>query len=168
MGRTYNNIEEYIENFLNSIGIYHPHQLNVETISNRLGIVIHYIPYGSMLLNGHMFLDSRLSKAEQWHDFAHELCHAKWHEGDQALIHALMREYQEYKAENFAKHLCIPSFMLDKMSLPNHENEVVWFIIENFGVSKSLAKKRMDQYFRNSLSAFWANLYEENKVHSFK
>ena len=149
MGNTYNNLEEYIQQLLNSIGIYHPHQLNLEDVSARLGIAVHFIPHDAMYVNGNLFLDNRISDAQQWQDFGHELCHAKWHEGDQALIDALMREYQEQKAESFSQHLCIPSFMLDKIILPKHENEAVWMIMETFGVERWFAEKRLQQYLRN-------------------
>lgn len=73
------------------------------------------------------------------------------HAGDQALIPLSMREYQEWKAENFSQHLCIPTFMLDKMELPNHEKEAVWMIMETFGVERWFAEKRLCQYLSNFL-----------------
>ncbi|WP_407951628.1 hypothetical protein [Planococcus sp. A6] len=36
-----------------------------------------------------------------------------WHAGDQALMPLTMRDYQEWKAENFSQHLCLPTFMLE-------------------------------------------------------
>lgn len=150
MANTYNHLEEYVTQLLNRIDIYHPHQLNIENIYPRLGLEIHYLPYDSMFVAGHMFLDSRQSDAEQWQDFGHELCHALWHAGDQALIPLSMREYQEWKAENFAQHLCVPSFMLDAVDLPAYERQAVWMITEKFGVEREFAEKRLEQYIRNA------------------
>lgn len=152
MGNTYSNLEEYVLQFLNRIGIYHPHQLNLENIYPRLGFSIHFIPFDSMFVANNIFLDSRKSETQQWQDFSHELCHALWHAGDQALIPLSMREYQEWKAENFAQQLCVPSFMLDNMNLPAYERDAVWMIMEKFGVERTFAEKRLQQYIRNAYS----------------
>lgn len=149
MVKYYNNLEDYIKQLLNSIGIYHPHQLNMETVSTRLGIVVHRIPHKSMCVEDNIFLNSALDDRECWEEFGHELCHAKWHAGNQVFIHALMRELQEWKAENFSQHLCIPSFMLNQIKLPDHESEAIWLIMETFGVTRDFAKKRLEQYLRN-------------------
>lgn len=151
MGQTYNNLEDYIKQFLNSLGIYHPHQLNIETVSNRLGMIVYYIPHDSMAIEGILFLDNRQTDETMWQEFGHELCHILWHAGDQALIPLSMREYQEWKAENFSQHLCIPTFMLDKMELPNHEKEAVWILMDAFGVERCFAEKRLRQYLSNFL-----------------
>ena len=149
MVNTYNNLEEYIAQLLNRIDIYHPHQLSIESIYPRLGLTLSYIPYDAMFVNAHMFLDSRQSSEKQWQDFGHELCHALWHAGNQAIIPLSMQEYQEWKAENFAQHLCMPTFMLDRMTLPNNEKEAVWLLMETFGVERWFAEKRLRQYMQN-------------------
>lgn len=150
MANTYNHLEEYVMQLLNRIDIYHPHQLNVENIYPRLRLSIHYIPHDAMFVAGNMFLDSRKSEAVQWQDFGHELCHALWHAGDQALIPLSMREYQEWKAENFAQNLCVPSFMLRNMELPAYERQAVWMIMEKFNVTREFAEKRLHQYIQNT------------------
>lgn len=154
MPNTYNNLEEYVLHLLNRIDIYHPHQLNIETVHSRLGLAVHYIPHDAMFVDGHLFLDSRKKCAEQWQDFGHEVAHALLHAGDQAVLPLSMREYQEWKAESFAQHFCIPSFMLDKIKVPNYKREAVWMIQEEFGVSQEFAKKRLDQYIRNLQSTY--------------
>lgn len=151
MGNTYNNLEEYIQKLLTSIGIYHPHQLNIETIYPRLGLCVYYFPHEAMVIEKNIFLDNRKGEAENWQNFAHELCHVRWHEGDQAFISVLMREWQEWKAENFSQHLCIPTFMLNKITLPNNENEAVWMIMETFRVTRPFAEKRLRQYIQNMI-----------------
>lgn len=149
MANTYNNLEEYVMQLLHRIDIYHPHQLNVENVYSRLGLGVHYIPQDAMFAFGNIFLDSRQSEAQQWQDFGHEVCHALWHAGNQALIPLSMREYQEWKAENFAQHFCIPSFMLEQIELPKYEKEAVWLIVETFGVERQFAEKRLLQYMQN-------------------
>lgn len=152
MNYTYNNLEEYIKKLLHHLNIYHPHQLNIETISSRLGLPVQYIPQSAMFVFGNIFLDSTQSDAEQWQDFGHELCHALLHAGSQAVVPLTMREYQEWKANNFAQHLCIPSFMLDNIQLPAYERDAVWMIMEKFGVEREFAEKRLQQYIANMYS----------------
>lgn len=149
MTDSYNNLEEYVLRLFNLIDIYHPPQLTIENIYQRLGLAVHYLPYDAMFVAGNLFLDSRRNDAEQWQDFGHEVAHALLHAGDQAVLPLSMREYQEWKAENFSQHFCIPSFMLNNLILPNYEREAVWLIMENFGVEREFAEKRLQQYLRN-------------------
>ena len=149
MANTYNNLEDYIMKLLNRIDIFHPHQLTIENVYPRLGLSIYYIPHDSMAIAGSLVLDNRKNEEALWQDFGHKLCHALWHAGDQAVLPLSMREYQEWKAENFSQHLCIPSFMLDKMKLSEHENEAIWMILEMFGAERWFAEKRLQQYLRN-------------------
>lgn len=149
MGNTYNNLEEYVTKLLNRINIYQPHHMTIEKVYSRLGLSVHYIPHDSMVIAGKIFLDNRKNDAALWQDFGHELCHALWHAGDQAFIPFSMREYQEWKAENFAQHLCMPTFMLNSITLPNNEKEAVWLLMETFGVEYWFAEKRLRQYIRN-------------------
>ena len=149
MANTYNNLEEYITQLLNRIGIFHPHELSIENIYPRLGLTVYYIPHDSMAIAGNLFLDNRENVEAQWQEFGHELCHALWHAGDQAILPLSMREYQEWKAENFSQHFCIPSFMLNNMKLPEFENEAVWMVMEVFGVKQEFARKRLKQYIKN-------------------
>lgn len=149
MTRTYNNIEEYITQFLSRLGVFYPHQLNAEDVASRLGLGMYYLPFESMFIDGNFFIDIRKNDAEQWQDFGHELCHALWHAGDQAIIPLSMRDYQEWKAENFAQHLCIPTFMLDRLEMPNTDKRAIWLIVETFGVTWEFAEKRLRQYMQN-------------------
>lgn len=152
MTHSYNGVEDYVKRLLRRIDIYYPHQLNEEDISQRLGMVLSYIPFESACMDDFIFIDSRKDHAGQWENFGHELCHALWHAVDQAIIPLSMREYQEWKAENFSQHLCIPSVMLDRMKLPADKRRAIWMVTEEFGVTREFAKKRLDQYVRNQ---FW-------------
>lgn len=144
----YNNVEQYVMQLLNRIDIYHPHQLNAEEITSRLGLTVAYLHFKSACIDGHIFLDSRKDDAEQWEDFGHELCHALWHAGDQAVLPISMTEYQEWRADSFALNLCIPSFMLDQLQLPDYERQAVWILMEKFDVSKAFAERRLELYLR--------------------
>lgn len=149
LANTYGHLEEYIIRKLSGIDILHPYQLDIEVTASRLGFSVHYIDERPMFVAGRIFLDIRSTSAQRWQEFGHELCHALLHEGDQALATAMQREYQENKADNFAQHFCIPSFMLNNMNLPAYEPEAVWLIMETFGVERWFAEKRLQQYMRN-------------------
>lgn len=148
MAYTYGHLEDYITSLLKGIKIREPHDLNIETVSARLGVEVHYLPYPAMYLEKYIFLDSRTTMKKQWQDFGHELCHARLHEGDQALITAMQKDYQEFKAENFAQFFCIPTFMLEKMTFSEYDRDHIWRIEETFLVEKKFAEKRMKQYVR--------------------
>lgn len=134
--------EEYVREFLQRIDIHHPHQLHIENLYTRLGMELYYIPHGSMLVDGIVFLDSRKNDAEQWEDFAHELAHALFHEGDQAQIPAFMRDHQEKQADLFTLHFCIPTFMLEELELESVSHPT-WHLMETFGVTREFAEKRL-------------------------
>lgn len=148
MAYTYGHLEDYITALLKEIDVLEPHQLSIEAVSSRLGVEVHYLPYPAMYLEKYIFLDSRSSKKKQWQDFGHELCHARLHEGDQALISAMQKDGQEYKAENFAQFFCIPTFMLEKMSFTEYDQNHVWRLEETFMVEKKFAEKRLKSYQR--------------------
>lgn len=145
---TYGHLEDYIKNLLVENKIIHPWQLNLDNVTLQLGKEVFYLPYPSMCVDGEIFLDQRCSKAKIWQEFAHELCHSRLHEGDQALISAMQKDYQEFKADNFAQHFCIPSFMLDQMKFTEHDRDPVLRLQETFGVEYEFAQKRLEQYIR--------------------
>lgn len=148
MAYTYGHLEDYITSLLKGINILEPHDLSIETVSTRLGVEVHYLPYPAMYLEKYIFLDSRTTSKKQWQDFGHELGHARLHEGDQALITAMQKDYQEFKAENFAQFFCIPTFMLEKMTFNEYDRDHIWRIEETFMVEKTFAEKRLEGYQR--------------------
>lgn len=149
MHYTYTHSEDYITQLLRRIDIHHPRQLNIETIAPRLGLEVHQFPHEPLYIAGNVFLDARSTQERQWQDFGHELCHALWHAGDQALIPLTMRELQEWKANSFAQQFCIPTFMLESIKLPDNDYKAVWLIQETFGVEYEFAEKRLQQYMQN-------------------
>ena len=149
MRYTYNIMEDYIEKLYNSIAIYRPHQLDMESIATRLGTTLVFLPYGSMTIGDAILIDERLTECEQWQDFGHELCHIEWHDGNQRVLPSSYMEYQEWKATNFAYHACVPTFMLERLKLPSHESEAIYMIQKMFKVDYSFAKKRLHLYVLN-------------------
>lgn len=149
MKYTFGSTEEYVKAMYQSIGIFSPNQLDMVTISSRLGTSLVFLPYKSMTIQDAILIDSRLSDYQQWQEFGHELCHVRWHEGNQRVMAKSYLSYQEVKADNFAQHACIPSFMLERMDLPRHEKKAIWLLQETFKVEFDFAKKRLEQYNKN-------------------
>lgn len=147
-------LEETIKDIYLDLKIYHPRQLDILEIADLLNIKVHFINLSSRTYKGEIIIDSRLSPEEQWEDFAHELCHVLFQYGNQILnINSLFLEYQEWKANNFALHFCVPTFMLQK-SLLKHKiesiPEAIPYIINNYNVTDKIALKKLI-HFRNQL-----------------
>lgn len=145
----YTHLEDYVFNLYSNIGISHPRQLDPELVASRLGLTILYMPIDSVTGGDLIILDERLTDPQQWQDFGHELCHSLFHPSNQLKIPKPFKEYQEWKANSFAEHACIPTFMLDKMKLPNSEEKAIWMIQEKFRVEHDFAQKRLLQYLNN-------------------
>ncbi|UJL46816.1 ImmA/IrrE family metallo-endopeptidase [Virgibacillus sp. NKC19-16] len=143
-------LEDAIEQFYFSLNIHHPQELKMKAIAELLEIPIHFVPISSRTYNGEIIIDSRLSPELQWEHFGHELCHVLLHFGNQILnINTLFFQYQEWKANNFMLHFCVPTFMLQKYNITNI-NEGIPFIMEEFKVTQEMAEIRLN-HFRNQL-----------------
>jgi len=142
-------MEEYVKRMYGSIDIHQPRQLDMETIATRLGLVLEWIPHESMVIDQTILIDERLNPNQQWQDFGHELCHALLHVGNQVCVPLPFQLYQEWKATNFAFHVCIPTFMLHDMELPTEEDLAIYRISKSYKVEKEFAQKRLHQYLAN-------------------
>ncbi|MCP3763857.1 ImmA/IrrE family metallo-endopeptidase [Domibacillus sp. A3M-37] len=143
-------LEDFIENLYMEISITSPKQLNIKLIARRLNIEVEYSYKTSKCaeIGGIMMirLNENLSKAEQWQEFAHELCHLLRHSGNQTLLPFPFVQLQEWQANTFALHFCIPTFMLQEIDLPFHKRLAVTQIAETFGVEYSFAEERLLLY----------------------
>jgi Zn-dependent peptidase ImmA (M78 family) len=150
-------LEQQIKNLYHSLGIYRPDQIDLEDIASKLSIWVHVAPFHSKAqkFRGHysIVLDSRLSEYERWEDFGHELCHVLMHVGNQLKMPKPFKEFQEAKANNFAQHFCVPTFMLLDSGIPCTWNEAVLFIMETYNVSEHFARKRLE-HFNNQVIGF--------------
>lgn len=135
------------------IGIKDPHQLRFQHIADSLGINVFYWPRTSQAFfltsQSYIFLNERLTDAEQWQDFCHELGHVLQHIGDQNIMSRSWIEYQENKANNFMYHACIPSFMLDELNFNDNNAITAKQIQQLFSVEYDFAVKRLTQYRSN-------------------
>ncbi|MEK4303693.1 ImmA/IrrE family metallo-endopeptidase [Oceanobacillus sp. FSL K6-0251] len=143
-------LEDSIKQFYFYLNIYHPQQLDMIKIAELLKIKIHFAPFSSSTFRGEIIIDSRLAPEQQWEDFGHELCHVLFQYGNQILnINSLFLEYQEWKANNFALHFCVPTFMLQKYKIATIPDGIS-FITNKFQVRQEIAEKRLI-HFRNQL-----------------
>ncbi|AUS87768.1 ImmA/IrrE family metallo-endopeptidase [Lysinibacillus capsici] len=145
----YTHLEDYIKDLFTSINVTSPKQLDPRIIGPKLGFKVIYLPFDSVSYDNIIYIDSRLSKREQWQEFCHELGHVISHSGNQTKTHPLFREYQEWKANNFALQACVPTFMLNKIKLPINEEKAINKICLLFNVEYDFAQKRLNHYFNN-------------------
>jgi Zn-dependent peptidase ImmA (M78 family) len=162
-------LEDWIKEFFYKIDIYHPRQLDFLDIAARLGISVEFQKFSSRVYKGEIIIDERISPAEQWEDFSHELCHILRQEGNQLVMSDTLLLIQEAKAENFSLHFCVPTFMLLNYEISNYLNinDGIPFVVEKFNVTKEFAKKRLihfrnqiqlsksDQEFRGYMNSFY-------------
>lgn len=146
----YSHLEDFIKEFYFKMNIISPPLLGFREIAKNLGIKVFYWSETSQALYAndlpYIFLDESLSQQQQWQDFCHELAHVLLHTGDQFYMYPLFREYQEYKANNFMYHACMPTFMLDELQLYDYLPQTVVKLQELFNVEYEFAMKRLTQY----------------------
>lgn len=95
--------------------------------------------------------------------FCHELAHILYHAGDQMKLPTEFIQYQEYKANNFALHAAIPTFMLLNMNLPNDYYQAVALLQKTFKVSLTFACKRLNHFLDNYVHNDSQNTYMTDK-----
>lgn len=149
-------LEDWIEIFYSRIGIYHPRQLDLHTIANRLGYSVIYRDISSRFYNDSVIIDVRLSPQEQWQEFAHEVCHLERHAGNQLAMPQPFVELQEYQANLFAYHFCVPTFMLLSLQIPENIKQAIYFIANTFFVTLEFAEHR--------LNLFWKKINAVNQI----
>ncbi|MEA0552923.1 ImmA/IrrE family metallo-endopeptidase [Lysinibacillus irui] len=146
----YTHLEDYVQQFYTRLGITDPTLLHVEEVAFRMGLKFFYWPDKSqaLFINGrhYIFLNENQSPQQQWQDFCHELSHVLFHSGDQFHMYPLFREYQEFKANNFMYHACIPTFMLEALSIHDHTEQTIKQVMQNFNVEYDFAYRRLTQY----------------------
>ncbi|MBM7585797.1 Zn-dependent peptidase ImmA (M78 family) [Bacillus pakistanensis] len=137
------------------MGILVPEEINEKAISRYLSISLSNKKGPSYNLNisgiRAINVDSRKIITKQREQFFHELCHSLLHPGNQTKMAKTFKLLQENKAENFALHCAIPTFMLLKYEIANLDVAAgIPFIMDKFKVTEEFAKTRLRQ-FRNKL-----------------
>lgn len=144
-------LENYIETLYSHIHISQPYELDILTISERLNIKTYFFPgVGSQamdVLGGPKInIDPEISPKEQWQDFGHELCHILKQYGTQTNMPDEFINFQEDKADNFALQFCIPTFMLERLELPQYRSKAIEYISDTFNVTYEFATKRIERH----------------------
>ncbi|WP_405103156.1 ImmA/IrrE family metallo-endopeptidase [Oceanobacillus sp. FSL H7-0719] len=144
----YTYLEEYIYDLFKLLEVEEPKDLTIDNISNKLGITVVYDK------KAFRFSDEiTLEPSTEWHEwiqFAHEVCHYLRHYGNQLNMHPLFIDLQEYQANYFAYHFCIPTFMLDSLKGVN-----VDVITELFNVDFDFALRRLEMYKNGRMELIW-------------
>src|SRR5699024_11021210 len=104
----YTHLEEDIIKLYRVLSIDNPANICMETIANKLNINLIY-GIASFRLDNEIIIKPSNSKKE-WQDFGHEISHWLRHVGNQLNMHFLFRDLQEYQADYFAYHFCVPTF----------------------------------------------------------
>ncbi|OZU88677.1 terminase [Virgibacillus indicus] len=130
-------IEEYIFNLYKLLSIDSWDQLSVEQIAKELGVEVNYSNF-SMSYNETIFL-TKSTEEREWQQFGHEMCHYLRHSGNQTSMHPLFIELQEYQADYFAYHFCVPTFMLE-----NLYNCSIHNIMRLFNVEYEFSRRRLE------------------------
>lgn len=133
----YTHIEDYIYELYTSIGVKNPNDLDMRFIAKQLGVDIVY-KRKSFRLDNEIIL-VRSGEREEWMEFGHEICHFLRHVGSQLNMPPLFRQLQEWQANYFAYHFCVPTFMLDRLFNYNLSD-----IMNLFNVGYEFASKRLE------------------------
>lgn len=152
MRYTYSHLEDFIQIIYSKLNTHSPTEMNIYAIADALNIGLYHIGTCSQAIHfegrHYIFLDVRLTAPERFEMFGHELGHIFLHTGNQQQMLDDYRMYQEWKANLFALHFCIPTFMLQ--TLPDHTLNK-YQISELFGVTIEFADKRLNRYHEKHL-----------------
>lgn len=149
----YTDVEKFVESLYKQLDIYSPMQLSLSAIAEALQIEIIYSETISMRIDNYIVLP-RSSRQNEWQYFGHELCHYLLHEGDQRFMHSLFVDLQENQANHFAYHFCVPTFMLNQLSIKS-----VYDIQQHFPVTFSFALHRLEMYRNKHFSLSEPTVY---------
>lgn len=143
-------LEQWINDRYRNNHLESPEDLDIVRIAEMFGVGLSFDNCKSFSENdeGVIILDKRESPIRQRMVFFHELCHVLRHVGDQRKMPELFRDAQESDANAFLLYASMPFYMIDRLSLPVLQNDVIEFLASTFDVSPKLAKERLEQIQR--------------------
>lgn len=159
----YSHLEDYIREFYQSIEITEPEQLDCADIAQKAGVKL-YLSNFSFRYNNFIVI-KRSTKQQEWQTFGHEIGHYLWHAGNQLKMLPMFRDYQEWKANLFAYHFCVPTFMLEDL-----KEVTANVIMDKFNVESGFALRRLEMYFQKSYlkkELITANVKESERCGNF-
>ena len=166
MNYNFSLLEDFIYKVYTRIEVSDASQLDLLEIARALDISIHHHPYPTQAIMNdnryYVFINDSTPQIEWWEIFGHELGHILRHAGNQRNLALSFIQYQEWQADLFALHFCIPTFLLLKENVPNDCRRAVEYVVDTFHVTPSFAYKRLqlhkqkltDQQFHTYL---WSN-----------
>lgn len=163
MSYTYSHLEDFIQKTYHELNIYSPIQINIYTIADLLNIGLYPISTSSQALQfegrHYIFLNNSLTTPERFEEFSHELGHILLHAGNQKAMSENYRVYQEWKASLFALHFCIPTFMLQNLSVYDLNR---FKVSEIFGVTVEFSDNRLNLYHQKLFHYKYTNQLERS------
>lgn len=137
--------ELVISRFYRSLLVTDPKQLSAKNIAALIGMELREWEFSSELVDYKgkykVFINENLNRPQKWQDFGHEMKHYFYDGGSQAHLTDLFKCYQEKKADYFAYHFCVPTFMLQQLKeVTAHD------IARIFNVEFDFALRRLDMY----------------------
>ena len=150
-GEMMNDTECYVKNLFDSLFITSPHQLTIHNITEKLKIKTFYWDYTTAIAEWKgkygLFVNQQLTEQQQWQVFGHEMKHFCFDCGGQRFLADIFKEYQEVKADYFAYHFCIPTFMLERLKGVTAND-----VARIFNVEFDFALRRLDMYKSNLIT----------------
>ncbi len=162
----FSSLEDFIKKLYTTIKVTAPSQLQLFPVAAALDIFVYPHQHQSQAIafdnKQYIFLNNQLNAQEQWQEFGHELGHVLWHAGNQENLNPNFISYQEWQANLFALHFCVPTHLLLKETIPNDFRQATDFVADTFNVTPLFAYERLqlhkqklsDQQFHTYL---WSN-----------
>ena len=137
--------ERFIMNFYQSISISCSSELSIMNIAEKLDLEVHFWNFGSAIAERKgiykIFINNNLNARQQWQEFGHEMSHYFFDQQDKKLMFSSFIDYRETKADYFAYHFCVPTFMLY-----NLKGVDVYDVMDLFNVEFDFALRRLEMY----------------------
>lgn len=150
----YNQLENYVHQLYSSVAILTPEHINMHDIAQKLNIRLHLWDECSQSnrYKGicRIFLDKRLEANKQWSEFAQELCCILKHTGNRIDTIPVCHTLLKMKSSHFARHFCVPTFMLETLNLPSDKHYAIAYVSQIFNVEAELAENRLNQWAQRS------------------
>ena len=140
-----NKTEQLIYDFYQSINVSNATSLMIELITERLNMHLLYWNESSAIARHDdryiVFINESINEQQQWQDFGHEMSHYFTDHTRSNLLKESFVDYCETKADYFAYHFCVPTFMLKKI-----KGVDVYDVMELFNVEFDFALRRLEMY----------------------
>lgn len=140
-------LEKKVAELYTQINIYHPEQIDIDEICDKLNILYfekpifsHYTVVDEVNV---IIVDSRLNEIEKREHFFHELGHIFFHEGLQTSLPKQTSYFQEVEATHFSRYALIPYHMIKHIDF--YSDDIVSEVISTFQVSRELTLERISE-----------------------